>query len=93
METAKSNSEESKIEGPNFVLESFNFYGELEVLFTQNLAIPNNIDDINSDVINLQLIPDEFNISFEEDTVLRLDWSIKSFESKRMIIQVMFKDT
>ena len=55
------------------------------MIFSQNLSIPSDPSEINSDVIKIEIVHDESNIE-ETSEFSEITWSLKSFKKKQMII-------
>ena len=55
------------------------------MIFSQNLSIPSDLSEINSDVIKIEIVHDESN-NEETSDFSGITWSSKSFEKKQMII-------
>ena len=71
---------------PTLRLKSLSMFGHLQVSFSQNLSIPNNLAKINEEVIKLEVIPslaqDEEN--YDENERIKIDyglkWSVEKFD-------------
>ena len=46
-------------DAPTFSLKKMSIHGELEVNFSQSLSIPLDITEINSEVLQVELLQDE----------------------------------
>ena len=74
---------------PSFKLEELNYLGQLDIKFTQEMVIPNNITEINSDILMIKLVADESNI-VDNEKDLDFKWYITSFTKDSMSIQIEF---
>ena len=76
---------------PGFEITGFTFIGAMEVTFSQKLQPVRTLSEINDDVFEINLIPDETN-EIEDIQNLKFTWHVTEFTDKTMNIQIDFRE-
>ena len=70
-----------EVELPTFKLDELTEQGELTLEFSQILAMPSSLKEINNSVLRIEIIPSESNET-NESTFGSFTWFVKSFSKK-----------
>ena len=63
----------------------------MEVTFSQKLLLVRTLSEINDDVFEIKLIPDETNV-IEDLNDLKFTWQVTKFTDRTMNIQLEFRE-
>ena len=66
---------------PEFKIKELNFVGELQIEFTQNMILIDDLSLFTDKALKIELIPDESN-AFDDPSDLKFEWSVVEFKAR-----------